>query len=410
MESRKKHIKKQNIISAAIIILGTVLSLIFFGPWKFDQQKDAATQQEPLAKIANVSVIELGKDEEKVARLEKTAVLEPEVNSADVVAEYGGRIQSVNFEIGEYVRENQILAFFDQGSDQNAPKVTYDAAQKSLDLAKDNLEKTEEMTEKSKDLAESAVKIAEIQLKQAKESDDERAEDLAEENLEIAEDQEEQANQSTQLQINSAKLQVQQAQGGLDQARIAYEKTLIKAPISGMIVSKKINQGAYLNPGQSVAQIVKEGKLQAKIYLSPDEISRVKKDDKVKITVGGNEFTGEIFSFSSIASGDNGRFEVLIKTSENLSKEANKNAVVILELRSNEVSGSGFFAPLGAVNIGQQKNTVFIVQQDKAVLRDVETAAIIGTKIEITSGLSEGDLLVVENGKNLQEGQEVKIQ
>lgn len=412
IESRKKHIKKQNAISAAILIVGTVLSFFIFGPHGLKSEDESSVAAENLQPgvVSVVSVIELGKDETKVAQLEKTATLEPQGNGADVVTEYSGRIQSVDFEVGSYVREGQILAIFDQGNKQNSPKVSLESAQNSLQLALDNLERTKEIADESEELAESAVEIAEIQLKQAKDGDDKRAEDLAEENLDIAEDQEDQTKQSSELQINSARLQVEQARGAADQAKIAYEKTIVKAPISGLIVSKNINKDDYLNPGKIVAQVVKQGQLQAKIYLSGDEIGRIKKGDKTRIVVGEKEYAGEIVSFSLIANNSNGRFEVLIRTTDNLSEQTNKNASIFLNVYLDENADGKFFVPLDALNIGQQKKTVFVVEDGKAVSREVETGIIIGTQIEVKSGLSQGDILAVENNKNLQDGQEVKIQ
>lgn len=410
IESRKKHIKKQNIISAVIIVAGTILSLIVFGPQKSKSQDDnSAAQNEPQTKVASVGVVELGSDDSKTAQLEKTATLNPGGNLADVVVQYNGRIQSVSFEIGDYVTEGQTLAVFDQSNLDNSPKVALDSAQNSYQIAQDNLEKTKDVADESLELAKSAVKVAELQYKQAKESGDENAKKLAKENLEIAEDQKDQAEESTELQINSSKLQLEQANTALEQAKIGYEKTFLKAPISGVVISKSVNKDDFANPGQVAAQIVKKGRLEASVFLNSDEVSRVKIGDKVTIIVDGENFGGEISSSSPIANESNQRFEVKVRTSEELANQANKTAAIILDLGLNDENGK-FFIPLDSVTIGQQKSEVFVVVDGKVQPRQVKLGKIIGTQVEVLDGLSEGDALVVENGRNLQAGQEVKVQ
>lgn len=53
----------------------------------------------------------------------------------------------------------------------------------------------------------------------------------------------------------TAAAQIKIAQGNLDLARAAYEKTLIRAPRSGKIVSESVHEGDVINPGTNIALI-----------------------------------------------------------------------------------------------------------------------------------------------------------
>ncbi|KKP80331.1 MAG: hypothetical protein A2271_04625 [Candidatus Moranbacteria bacterium RIFOXYA12_FULL_35_19] len=398
-EEIRKHKRNQNIISALILILGTFFAYIFFGPKNQDKQIESVQETASLVKVMTIS-----QDSSKKAKLEKTVSLSAGGGQAQVISEFSGRIKAVNFEVGEKVSEGQVLAIFDQSESQNSLRVSLESVEKNYQLTKDNLEETKDLVEKNIDLANRAVKIAEIGKDQAN-TDDEK--NLAEQNLKIAKDQKKQAEVSAEIQINGAKIQLEQVAQALKQSKIAYEKTIIKSPISGVINSKKINPQDFLSLGQVVASVVGEGKVETVLYLNQEEIDRIKINDSVEIVIDGKNYSGKIDSYSKIANENNGRFEVKIVSTDNISRNANQTAEVFLNIYlANQAS---FFVPLDSVNIGQTKKEVFVVRDGKAVAKNVELGKIIGTQIEILSGLENGEVLVVENSRNLQDGQLVKL-
>ncbi len=398
-EEIRKHKKRQNIIAGIILIAGTFFAYIFFGP------KNQENKVESVQEVASlVEVMTISEDSSKISKLEKTVSLGAGGSQAQIISEFSGRIKTVNFEVGDKVGEGQVLAVFDQSESQNSFKVSLESAEKNYKLTQDNLNETKNLVEKNIDLASRAVKIAEIGEDQAS-TDDEKK--LAEQNLKIAKDQKKQAEVSAEIQVNGAKIQLEQSAQALKQSKIAYGKTIIKAPISGIITSKKISSQDFLSPGQIVAQIVGEGKAEAVLYLNQEEINRIKLNDDVEIVIDGKNYSGKIDSYSKIANENNGRFEVKIVSTDNISGNANQTAQVFLNMYL--VNQNSFFVPLDSVNIGQIKKEVFVVMDGKAKTKNVELGKIIGTQIEILSGLQNGDVLVVENSRNLQDGQIVKI-
>ncbi len=398
-EEIRKHKKKQNIVAGIILIAGTFLAYIFFGPKNQENKVESVQEVASLVKVMTIS-----EDSSRIAKLEKTVSLSAGGSQAQIISEFSGRIKTVNFQVGDKVSEGQVLAVFDQSESQNSFKVSLESAEKNYNLTQDNLSETKDLVEKSIDLASRAVKIAEIGEDQAS-TDDEKK--LAEQNLKIAKDQKKQAEVSAGIQVNGAKIQLEQSAQALKQSKIAYEKTIIKAPISGVISSKKIRQEDFLSPGQVVAEVVGEGKVEAVMYLNQEEIDRIKLDDDVEIFIDGKNYSGKIDSYSKIANENNGRFEVKIVSTDNISGNANQTAQVVLNIYL--ANQNSFFVPLDSVNIGQTKKEVFIVLDGKAKAKNVELGKIIGTQIEILSGLQNGDVLVVENSRNLQDGQIVKI-
>lgn len=400
-ETRKKKIKRQNFTALAILVVGTILSFVLFGPKNDIQNEDTGNSI-----VKKVKVLELKQEGINRAILEKTVQFKA-IDSSEAVAEYSGRVKQTNFEIGELVSAGQVLAVFDQSDLSNSAKISFQSAQNSLELAEKNLKQTKELAEESMDLAEDAVDLAEIQLDQAKDSGNDDAVELAEENLKMAENRKDQAEISAQSQINGARIQVEQAALGLNQAQVGYEKTFIKAPIGGYIVSKNIKEEDYVVAGSSIAQIAKKGELESRVYLSQDEANRIVVGDEVDVAFGSEMIKGRISSVSKVADQDNQRFEVVVRTVGELLTQANQFANIKFSLRLT--SQEGFFIPLEAVNIGQKKNEVFVIRNGQAEKREIETGEIIGRQIEIKEGLKENEMVVIEGNRNLQTGETVII-
>jgi membrane fusion protein, multidrug efflux system len=67
-------------------------------------------------------------------------------------------------------------------------------------------------------------------------------------------------------------------------------------------------------------------------------------------------------------------------------------------------------APTAAVSTLGQMERVFVTVENRAVLRLVKTGATRGDRVEILSGLGDGDRIVVRPPAGLQEGQPLEVQ
>ena len=67
------------------------------------------------------------------------------------------------------------------------------------------------------------------------------------------------------------------------------------------------------------------------------------------------------------------------------------------------------FIPLKTITTTQTESFVFLVQEDKAVKKNVRLGKTEGALIEVLEGLASGDVLIVEGGKNLEDGDGVEI-
>jgi multidrug efflux pump subunit AcrA (membrane-fusion protein) len=396
--------RKQNIISIIIIVVGIVLSLFLFN----SNNKENETGNEEENFMKKVEIMTIGEDNSKQAEIVKTAVFEAE-DSAEIISEYNGRIVNINFEVGDRVAKNQILATFDQSDLVNSAKISLESAQENLELAQDNLEKTKKSVEETLEMAKNNRKIEELKLEQAKDDGDEDTIDLAEKALENAKDAEDKAEEDAEITINNSRIQLSQVESTVKQAQISYEKSVIKAPASGVITTKNINQNDFIGPGSVIAEISGTTKFKTKIYLNNFEIGKIDKDQPIEIKIDNQFYSGKILSYSDVANSSNNRYQVEIECSDDISKEVNRFAEIKIKLSLEKNNGNSFFIPLTAVSIGQKNNSVFVLEDEIAQIKNVEIGKTVGDQIQILAGIKKGDKLIIGNNRNLRNEEKVEI-
>jgi len=396
--------RKQNILSAVILVVGIVFSFLLFGPDKSDE----GTEIKKAEVAKKVEIMIMGEGNSKTAEAFRTATF-GSIDSASAVAEQAGKINSVNFKVGDQVQKGQILAVFDQSDLVNSAKVALEDSLNNLNLAEDNLKKTKNSVEESLEIAKNNRQIDELELEQAEDSGVQDDIDIAEKNLDNSKDAEDKAEQDVEISINNAKIQVSQSQSTVRQNQIFYEKSIIRAPIAGIIVTKNVNVFDYISAGIEIAEISGASQLSANIFLNSFEISKISEGELVNIEILGKNYPGEIDSFSRIANSNNNRYEVRIKSLNEVVAGANQTAKIKIELKLDPSEKGSFFVPLSAVSMGQQQNTVFINNNNQAQMLKIQIGRTVGSQIEVTEGLQEGDQLIVVNNRGLRDREEIKV-
>ena len=141
---------KQNIIPAAIILLGIILSFLFLGPDKSRSQNMPENSQKQKIDTITVKVQKVA-DSQKISQTLEFPALVAGDQEITVVAKSTGSIKRLNFDLGSKVREGSVLASIDDtGNELSEGKNNFQSiqiqqaelavkqAKKNLDLAKKN--------------------------------------------------------------------------------------------------------------------------------------------------------------------------------------------------------------------------------------------------------------------------------
>lgn len=247
-------------------------------------------------------------------------------------------------------------------------------------------------------------KIKELAAQSAKINEDKLAKDLERyKNLFAGGGVTEQQLDEMKNNYESAKIQYQQAEKQLADATI-------RAPFTGIITSKKIENGDFVNVGNAIATIVDISRLKVKLNVSETSVYQLHLGDKTIITTDvypGVEFTGNI-SFISPRGDETHNYPVEIQIPNN-SKHPLKagsfvNVAINIPTKDNSIC-----IPREALQGSLSDAQVYVAQGDKAFLKKIIVTNGDNNYLKVLSGLNEGEMVVTTGQVNLSDGKAIKI-
>jgi len=236
-----------------------------------------------------------------------------------------------------------------------------------------------------------------------------------------------------EVQLKSAKEEVAQAQASLERAEDQLKKTTFTAPMSGIVSKLNAEEGETVitgtmnNPGTVIMTIADMSEVLATVNVDETEINKVRFTQRAKVTVDaiqGKEYQGEVIDIASSATkeGDVSVFQVKIAMEDpgqNLKPGMTSRAKIETDFRSQI-----FAVPLQSVvereievtegenKRKEDKDVVFLIEENKAKIVPVTTGISDDTDVEILSGVEEGDRVITgpyRNLKALKDGDLIKV-
>jgi RND family efflux transporter MFP subunit len=277
-----------------------------------------------------------------------------------LIPQVHGEVQLVSFEEGDLVKQGKTLIQIDD----DLLQAQYVAAEASYNTAKRNLERHES--------AASSGGVSKLQL------------------------------DSYQLNLKSAESQLKQLAKQIELSRMT-------APFSGTITLRDVEPGSVVG-GSPVARITDLTQLKLEISVPEKEIMLFKEGENAMISSDiypGQLITGKIEYVADRAdNAHNYIVRVLIKNSTENPLKAGMYGSVVMH---KDLSKKTLLIPRMAL-LGSAKNPqVFVIKDDKAIVKDIQTGYTNSESIEVLSGLLEGDMVVTSGHINLTNGSNVTI-
>ncbi|MDF1675099.1 MAG: efflux RND transporter periplasmic adaptor subunit [Vicingaceae bacterium] len=214
----------------------------------------------------------------------------------------------------------------------------------------------------------------------------------------------------TQQQLDQSTLAVENADAQLEQAKIKYNDTQIKAPITGYVNKRYIELGTYASPGTPLFELVDISKLKLKVTVNESLVTNVKVGDTVKVTASifpDKEFMGKV-SFVAYKADQSLNFpiEVEVENDNTLNLKAGMYGSVEFNYQDGD---SKLIIPRTAFVGSVNNNEVFVVENGVAKMKDVVAGRILGKEVEVLKGLKENDVVVTSGQINLTDGTKVTV-
>ncbi len=292
-------------------------------------------------------------------------------------AETGGTVKEVAVELGDPVREGQVLARLDARS-----------STARLTQAKAQLQQ-----------AESARQLAQI--------DFERSERLHEQGASSTLEY-----QRAEAQWLSAQASVEAAEAGLQLAERSLEQCSFVAPFPGRIAARHLEKGALVRPGAPALELVDTSRVRVQAGVEAATVRNLSVGQEARVLVSDRpgeeprfEIPGRVEHIGPHADTRTRTFPIEI-LAENQDGALLPGSLVRIEVVLRERDGAVLIPDL-AVAAGPPA-TVFVLKGDMAHLRRIQLGAVDGEDREVLGGLEPGEEVVTLGRQHLSEGAQVK--
>ena len=349
--------KKKTIIAVltVVVLLGIMTMTLASNKKEINKRKEVKTTETNIAvTVASAEMRVTNMDLDLVG----TTQAAREVN---IASESAGKIVVVNFRMGDYVNQGNVLAIIDD----TYKRLAYENAKLNYNKCKDDISRYQALRE--------GDAVSDTQLRDIK---------LAYENANI--------------QLENAKKQ--------------WDDTKIIAPFSGYITSQNTELGAYVNAGTMIAGIADISQLKVVFDVSETNAYELQRGQIVSVTTDVHpeaSYKGTISNISPKASASHTYpVEIMITNNGKDKLKAGTYVKVNVNMSNKE---KVLMIPRDAIVSSLKDPSVYLVKNNIAQLMKIGVGRNFDSFIEVVSGLNEGDQVVTNGQINLTGSSKVSV-
>ena len=245
----------------------------------------------------------------------------------------------------------------------------------------------------------------------------ERAQSLFERSLLARQelDDEEARFQAATAQLDLSRAQFNQARARLEELRIMLKNTVVASPVNGFVGRRYLDPGAYVTQSSPIVSLVDISLVRMVANLVEKDLRRIQESVPARIEVdafSGETFTGEVARIAPVLDPSTRTTEIEVEIpNPDYRLKPGMYARVYLSVGQKS---QALVAPREAVVMRNSARGVFVVDagEGRTTTRFVTLA--IGLEddrhVEVTSGLSEGAVVVTTGAAGLQSGDAIMLQ
>ncbi len=203
-----------------------------------------------------------------------------------------------------------------------------------------------------------------------------------------------------QEDIDLAQATVRQAQADVLQIREKINKTVLRAPVSGTVTNIEKEVGETAEANSIIISMISTGNFQIEANISETEIAKVNLADKVEMTLDAlgpdEKFAGQIVKINPAETVVSGVIYYQVASIFDAEDQRIKSGMTVnLDIETGRQENV-MFLPYYAVKEIDGRKYVMVLENGAKKEKNVETGLEGENTIEIISGLTEQDKVVVE--------------
>ncbi|MCA9523439.1 MAG: efflux RND transporter periplasmic adaptor subunit [Myxococcales bacterium] len=219
---------------------------------------------------------------------------------------------------------------------------------------------------------------------------------------------------ATEQQLEEAQTRLKNAEVAVQVARLQLTQNTVRAPISGVVVTKHKDKGEIVNAGTPIVTIFDVERLKVTFHVPEMDLVEIAKGKDVTLEILAfpkshplRTRIGKVAQIGYVSNSENRTFpvDVLIENRDRRLRVGMLVRVIVVTQRYD----NAVVVKRDVVLDKDNKKWVFVVNKNKAAIRQVTLGASYQGKVIVANGLSEGDELVVVGQMDLHTDDLVRV-
>jgi len=359
----------------SIRLAGALVAASLFVACRPEATADAGSAGGPLRFPVEVETVHTAMVEYSIRAVGSVAAFE----EVAVTARVAGVVEKIRFQEGDAVSPDKVLAEIEPERYRLAAasaKAELEKAVAARDQAKLGLERRQAVNAKNPDLV--------------------RAEEV----------------DSWRTQLASAEADVARARAALDLAELNLRDAFVKSPTSGIVQTRQIETGRYVQPGAVVATLVRRDPLLLRFRVPETDAAPLAPGMEARFHLRGGrdaEYRATLTLVGAAADPKDRMVEVTARVADTSNTDLRPGAFAEVEVPVGAPRDSPVI-PQTAIRPSDRGFLAYVVDGEKAEERILELGLRTADgRVEVRSGLAPGEQLVVRGTEALSDGAPVRI-
>lgn len=211
--------------------------------------------------------------------------------------------------------------------------------------------------------------------------------------------------------VSTAKAEVAQARSGVDLAQLNLREAFVRAPAAGVIQTRNVQTGQYVQPGATLATLVRREPLLLRFQVPEQDAAQLSPGMKARFNVreSKKEYTAVLTHVAASADSTSRMVAITARVDDPGRGELRPGSFAQVTVPVSSPAASPVI-PQTAVRPSERGFLAYVVEG--GVARERELTLGLRTadgRVEVRSGVRPGEQLVIRGGEALREGAKVRV-
>ncbi len=205
-------------------------------------------------------------------------------------------------------------------------------------------------------------------------------------------------------QVDAARTRVDAAKAALQAAQIGVSRAVVRAPFAGVVAQVDVERGEIAAPGAPLVRVVQLDPVHVSLSVPDRDVVTLRPGMTAQIRAGAEPTPreGRVLRISPAADLRTRAFVVDVEV-PNPDRKLLPGMIAQVEIVA-EGAGRRVVLPSDVLVTRLGGNGVFVAREGVAAWRPLEIESVVRDQVIVSSGLAEGDEVVVVGHRELQEG------